>query len=446
MTFNAILNPIPIFPDAKGVPITGGSIYIGTAGLDPETNPQAIYWDAAGATPASQPLQVKGGFVVNGTTPAQFFTASPFSIRVYDAFGAVVYYKSSISAADASAFTGAGGAALIGAATGGTVEDAIWHKGRTTPIAGSKAQVNWIRDDVTYPLENEAAIWVGKVVVNHGVAATFVAGDGQAGSPCAGLFVTANNNGSPGDVCGVILEGVARVNSSSVFGANIIARTPGAQTGVKLVGLEIDVEYGASATSAAGSGGLFINGFSVAVNGPAIQTGGVSSGTFANGIILGGLAATGTGVALSNTATANSLINTTVGTFGGAAITMGSGASRGMLWQVTSKNASMYHDGSNMRTLLPGSSGSWVFRDSADTISLAAFQNAGGQGVLDLQTTSGEYRVNGTRVLGARITGWGAATNGSRVAFNGSTATLAQTSAALAALIIDLTAQGVIGA
>lgn len=56
------------------------------------------------------------------------------------------------------------------------------------------------------------------------------------------------------------------------------------------------------------------------------------------------------------------------------------------------------------------------------------------------------YYTNGVKVVGARDTGWGAASNGSKVAFNGSTATLAQTSAAVAAIIAALTTHGLIGA
>jgi len=54
--------------------------------------------------------------------------------------------------------------------------------------------------------------------------------------------------------------------------------------------------------------------------------------------------------------------------------------------------------------------------------------------------------ANDVQLIGTRKTGWGVATNGAKTAFNGSTATLAQTSAAVAQLIIDLTAHGLIGA
>lgn len=59
--------------------------------------------------------------------------------------------------------------------------------------------------------------------------------------------------------------------------------------------------------------------------------------------------------------------------------------------------------------------------------------------------TAATYKVGSNQVVGARITGWGSAINGAKTAFNGSTATLAATSAAVAQLIADLTTHGVIG-
>lgn len=57
------------------------------------------------------------------------------------------------------------------------------------------------------------------------------------------------------------------------------------------------------------------------------------------------------------------------------------------------------------------------------------------------------YQVNGVQVAGAQITGYGTPTGNSRTAsFNGASATLAQTSAQLAQLIIDLKTHGLLGA
>jgi hypothetical protein len=39
--------PYPYFTDANGNALEAGKIYIGTAGLDPRTNPIAVYQDEA---------------------------------------------------------------------------------------------------------------------------------------------------------------------------------------------------------------------------------------------------------------------------------------------------------------------------------------------------------------------------------------------------------------
>jgi hypothetical protein len=61
-------------------------------------------------------------------------------------------------------------------------------------------------------------------------------------------------------------------------------------------------------------------------------------------------------------------------------------------------------------------------------------------------STATAFSLASTQVVGTRITGWGLATNGGRSAFNASTATLAQTAAAVAQLIADMTTHGLIGA
>ena len=55
------------------------------------------------------------------------------------------------------------------------------------------------------------------------------------------------------------------------------------------------------------------------------------------------------------------------------------------------------------------------------------------------------YVVGTQQVVGARITGWGTASGGSRASFSAGTATLAQSAAAVAQLIADLRTHGLIG-
>ena len=55
------------------------------------------------------------------------------------------------------------------------------------------------------------------------------------------------------------------------------------------------------------------------------------------------------------------------------------------------------------------------------------------------------YLVGANQVVGAQIAGWGTSSGGTRGALAGGSATLAQTSAALAQLLIDLKTHGLIG-
>jgi len=52
------------------------------------------------------------------------------------------------------------------------------------------------------------------------------------------------------------------------------------------------------------------------------------------------------------------------------------------------------------------------FRNNADTATVVTiFDNTGaGVGIVDVSSASGEYRLNGTKVVGARQTGWTAST------------------------------------
>lgn len=79
------------------------------------------------------------------------------------------------------------------------------------------------------------------------------------------------------------------------------------------------------------------------------------------------------------------------------------------------------------------------------------YADSGGTSYLNLWDSGrvdvvGPITFSGTQMITSRQTGWGTATGASRAAFNGSTASLAQTSAAVAALINDLTTHGLIGA
>jgi hypothetical protein len=79
----SIFSPFPRFDDVDGQPLDGGFIYVGTANMDPVSNPVAVFFDAAMTVSASQPLRTSGGFIVDGSgTPQNIYTAADFSIVV----------------------------------------------------------------------------------------------------------------------------------------------------------------------------------------------------------------------------------------------------------------------------------------------------------------------------------------------------------------------------
>lgn len=101
----AINNPFPLWFDLSGNLLDGGSIYIGEANADPESSPIATYYDEALTIVAAQPLQTRGGRIINESgNPALIFVAEDdYSIRSRDFDGNQVDYRSTIQV-DATAY------------------------------------------------------------------------------------------------------------------------------------------------------------------------------------------------------------------------------------------------------------------------------------------------------------------------------------------------------
>jgi len=88
----AVPSPLPQFFDTDGTPLNGGYVYIGTANLNPETNPISVWWDAAGTQPVAQPIRTLNGYVSRNGNPATVYVASDFSLTVNDKRGQLVLY------------------------------------------------------------------------------------------------------------------------------------------------------------------------------------------------------------------------------------------------------------------------------------------------------------------------------------------------------------------
>jgi len=91
MTALSIQPPFPILTDRDGSPLEAGYIWIGAANLAPQTNPIAVYWDAALTQAAAQPIRTAGGYPVNNGTPARLYVNSDYSILVQNRKATTVY-------------------------------------------------------------------------------------------------------------------------------------------------------------------------------------------------------------------------------------------------------------------------------------------------------------------------------------------------------------------
>jgi len=98
-----VRNPFAIFLDLRGLALEDGYIYIGLENEDPETDPQATFWDAAMSIPATQPIRTMAGVPDRSGSPGKMFTDGKYSIRVRDVQGVQVYYSASEGETSAAA-------------------------------------------------------------------------------------------------------------------------------------------------------------------------------------------------------------------------------------------------------------------------------------------------------------------------------------------------------
>lgn len=101
MTFTA-KPPYQFFTELDGTALEAGKIYIGTAGLDAESNPISVYWDEAGTVAAAQPIRTIAGVPDNAGAPSDFFVPSNYSISVKDKNDVLVYSKLNLDGNDLS--------------------------------------------------------------------------------------------------------------------------------------------------------------------------------------------------------------------------------------------------------------------------------------------------------------------------------------------------------
>jgi hypothetical protein len=172
-------NPFPMFFDRYGRPLTGGKLYIGTGGDDPQSNPIDVFFDDALTVSAVQPINVIGGLATNNGNPAQLYVAeSQYSLRARDADGAEVFYSAnavfdsalyqpadSDLTAIAALTTTAFGRALLTMADGPAVRAAIGVVA-SLPLTGGSLTGEVKRSGAgAYPYMVDAAFTVARIFV-----------------------------------------------------------------------------------------------------------------------------------------------------------------------------------------------------------------------------------------------------------------------------------------
>lgn len=91
MSATPILPIFPVFTDIDGQPLESGYIWVGQPNLNPQTNPQQVYWDQGLTQSATQPIRTVGGYPSNVGTASQIFTNGSYSVRVTNKNGSVLY-------------------------------------------------------------------------------------------------------------------------------------------------------------------------------------------------------------------------------------------------------------------------------------------------------------------------------------------------------------------
>lgn len=82
--------PFDHFTDVDGKPLKNGFIFVGKEGLDPEVNPENVFWDASMLISAPNPARTLDGYVVNNGTAAELFVDGGYSITIRNKNGTLV--------------------------------------------------------------------------------------------------------------------------------------------------------------------------------------------------------------------------------------------------------------------------------------------------------------------------------------------------------------------
>jgi len=245
MTQPTFSTPLPLLLDLNGNGLSGGSVYIGVAGSDPQTFPQTVYWDAAGTIPASQPLATQSGYFVNAGNVAQIYGPTNYSIRVLDSNGVLVFYQPTVSNALAGPLALSANGLTVGATqlvcSGGFVGFGTASPGSAVDVAGTLRVTNPAVSTQYYAFSLTAGTLLG--VPSAGVTATKLQADttvfwNAAGSTQFGTLDSAGLNifGKVSDTAGDVRDVQQNAQASNYtlaltdHGKHIRCTNVGAQT------------------------------------------------------------------------------------------------------------------------------------------------------------------------------------------------------------------------
>jgi len=167
-----INQPFDEFTDTAGKPLESGYIYVGTYGLNPETNPITIYSDINLSVPLAQPVRTTGGIPTYLNSPTAIYTTGSYSITVKDSAGRLVFNRPNVDSTGAATIFGwknyVTNSGFEGGSTGG------WNLGKdsgtTVPtsggLGGGNSGFSPLTLDTTTPLAGSVSLVVTKPTGN----------------------------------------------------------------------------------------------------------------------------------------------------------------------------------------------------------------------------------------------------------------------------------------
>lgn len=235
MSALSLASPFPIFNDIDGNPLENGYIYVGTPGLNPETNPIQVYWDAALTVPAAQPIRTLGGYPSRNGTPARLYVNSDYSIRVQNSKGSLVYSApaateryGNIISLDGISFIQAGSGAVTRTALAKmresvTVQDfgasssasaSVNTAAFNNALASGAKVVEVINDGGTYLIDGTITVPSGVTLIGRGLP-VIKAADGAFPS---GGYVFQLSSATNSVIDGVKIDANRQNNGASMYG------------------------------------------------------------------------------------------------------------------------------------------------------------------------------------------------------------------------------------